>query len=133
MRKKKESLFMDSADRVCIILGLSTLRCRSRLFLYQGAHLHAPNLPQMFCDDTDSDKRDMSGDSHVTVSPLLSYSISVSWLLPNRTNSWWSVSCDNKITAEVDDVMGICVASLSFTEPHNQKASKQVFSYVNTC
>lgn len=126
-------LFMDSADRVCIIPGLSTLRCRSRLSLYQGAHLHAPNLPQMFCNDTDSDKRDMSWDSHVTVSPLLSYSISFSWLLPNRTNSWWSISCDNKITAAVDDVMGVCVASLSFTEPHNHKASKYFHTIVFLC
>lgn len=48
---EKESLFMDSADRVCIIPGLFTLRCRSRLSLYQGAHLQAPYLPQMFCND----------------------------------------------------------------------------------
>lgn len=79
---------MDSADRVCIIPGLYTLRCCRRLSLYQGAHLHAPNLTQMFRNDIDSDKRDMSGDSHVTASPLLSYSIIVSWLLPNQTNSW---------------------------------------------
>lgn len=52
---------------------------------------------------------------------------------PNRTNSWWSVSCDNKITAVVDDVMGVCVASLSFTEPHNQKASKYFLTIVFLC
>lgn len=86
-----------------------------------------------------SDKRDMSRDSHVTISPLLSYSNSISWLLPYWTKSWERVFWDNKITAVVDDVMGICMASLSFTEPHNHKASHSyscffcLFVFVNTC